>query len=93
VFEEVHEIERQMHAAGEDLAKYHEGPKHDEALARYSRHERNFSTCRVRHRPAGGERAGSTGVGQRDLDMPIKLLSGGQKSRAQLARLLLEGPD
>src|ERR1035437_4070398 len=25
--------------------------------------------------------------------MPIKLLSGGQKSRAQLARLLLEGPD
>src|SRR6185295_13653424 len=30
VFEEVHEIERQLHQAGEDLGKYHEGPQHDE---------------------------------------------------------------
>src|SRR3954471_19567712 len=42
VFEEVHEIERQMHAAGEDLAKYHEGPKHDEAMERYTRLETEF---------------------------------------------------
>jgi ATP-binding cassette, subfamily F, member 3 len=94
VFEEVHEIERQMHAAGEDLAKFPDGPKHEEALARYSRHETEFQHM-------GGyaiaRRVESVldqlGFAQRDLDTPIKLLSGGQKSRAQLARLLLEGPD
>jgi ATP-binding cassette subfamily F protein 3 len=33
------------------------------------------------------------GFAQRDLDLPIKALSGGQKSRAQIARLLLEQPE
>lgn len=94
VFEEVHEIERQMHAAGEDLAKYHEGPLHDDAMARYTRHETEFQHMQgydiarrvdtVLHQ---------LGFGEHDLDTPIKLLSGGQKNRAQLARLLLEGPD
>ncbi len=94
VFEEVHEIERQMHAAGEDLAKYPDGPKHEEALERYSRYEAEFQHMQgydiarrvdaVLH---------ELGFSERDLDTPIKLLSGGQKSRAQLGRLLLEGPD
>src|SRR3954463_1950251 len=43
VFEEVHEIERQLHAAGEDLAKFHEGPKHDEAMERYGHLEEQFN--------------------------------------------------
>ncbi len=94
VFEEVHEIERQMHAAGEDLAKYHEGPKHDEALARYSRHETEFQHMQGYDIARRVESVlDQLGFGQQDLDTPIKLLSGGQKSRAQLARLLLEGPD
>jgi ATP-binding cassette, subfamily F, member 3 len=94
VFEEVHEIERQLHIAGEDLAKYHEGPKHDEAMERYTRYETEFQHMQgydiarrvdaVLH---------ELGFSERDMDRPIKQLSGGQKSRAQLARLLLEGPD
>jgi ATP-binding cassette subfamily F protein 3 len=94
VFEEVHEIERQMHMAAEDMGKYPEGPKHDEAIERYTRYETEFNHMQgydiarrvdaVLH---------ELGFAERDLDRPIKQLSGGQKSRAQLARLLLEGPD
>jgi ATP-binding cassette subfamily F protein 3 len=94
VFEEVHEIERQMHKAAEDLAKYPEGPQHDAAIERYTRYETEFNHMQgydiarrvdaVLH---------ELGFSERDLDTPIKQLSGGQKSRAQLGRLLLEGPD
>jgi ATP-binding cassette subfamily F protein 3 len=94
VFEEVHEIERQMHQAAEDMGTYTEGPKHDEAVDRYTRLETEFQHMQgydiarrvdaVLH---------ELGFAERDLDTPIKQLSGGQKSRAQLARLLLEGPD
>jgi ATP-binding cassette subfamily F protein 3 len=94
VFEEVHEIERQLHQAAEDMGKYSEGSKHDEAVDRYTRYETEFNHMQgydiarrvdaILH---------ELGFAERDLDMPIKMLSGGQKSRAQLARLLLEGPD
>ena len=94
VFEEVHEIERRLHAAAEDLGKFHEGPDHEEAMARYTRLEAEFQHMK------GYDIARRVdivlqelGFGEADLDTPIKLLSGGQKSRAQLARLLLEGPD
>ena len=43
VFEEVHEIERQLHQAGEDLAKHPQGPEHDAAMERYSRLETEFN--------------------------------------------------
>ncbi len=94
VFEEVHEIERGMHQAAEDMGKYPEGPRHDEAVERYTRLETEFQHMQgydiarrvdaVLH---------ELGFSERDLDTPIKQLSGGQKSRAQLGRLLLEGPD
>ncbi len=94
VFEEVHELERQMHQAAEDMAKHPEGPEHDDAVERYSRYETEFQHMQgydiarrvdaVLHQ---------LGFSEADLDKPIKLLSGGQKNRAQLARLLLEGPD
>jgi ATP-binding cassette subfamily F protein 3 len=94
VFEEVHEIERQLHLAAEDLAKYPEGPQHDAAIERYTRFETEFNHMQgydiarrvdaVLH---------ELGFGEADLHKQVKMLSGGQKSRAQLARLLLEGPD
>jgi ATP-binding cassette, subfamily F, member 3 len=94
VFEEVHEIERLMHAAGEDLARCPDGPKHEDALARYSRHETEFQHMQGYDIARRVESVlDQLGFAQQDLDTPIKLLSGGQKSRAQLARLLLEGPD
>jgi ATP-binding cassette subfamily F protein 3 len=94
VFEEVHEIERQLHQAAEDLARYTEGPEHDAAIERYTRLETEFNHMQgydiarrvdaVLH---------ELGFGEADLHKQVKMLSGGQKSRAQLARLLLEGPD
>lgn len=94
VFEEVHEIERQLHQAAEDLAKYPEGPEHEAAIERYTRFETEFNHMQgydiarrvdaVLH---------ELGFSEADMEKPIKMLSGGQKSRAQLARLLLEGPD
>jgi ATP-binding cassette, subfamily F, member 3 len=94
VFEEVHEIERRLHAAAEDLGRFGEGPEHEEAMARYTRLEAEFQHMQGYDI---GRRVEvvlqQLGFGQADLDTPVKLLSGGQKSRAQLARLLLEGPD
>jgi ATP-binding cassette subfamily F protein 3 len=94
VFEEVHEIERQLHQAAEDLARFPEGPQHDAAIERYTRLETEFNHMQgydiarrvdaVLH---------ELGFSEADMEKPIKMLSGGQKSRAQLARLLLEGPD
>ena len=94
VFEELHELERQIHQTADLLAHHTEGPEHDEALEKYGHLEEQFQHM-------GGyeiERRVETvldqlGFAQRDLDLPIKALSGGQKSRAQIARLLLEGPD
>jgi ATP-binding cassette, subfamily F, member 3 len=94
VFEELHAIEKQMHETADLLSVHTSGPQHDAALEKYGELEHHFQHM-------GGydiERRVETvldelGFAQRDLDLPIKALSGGQKSRAQIARLLLEAPD
>jgi ATP-binding cassette, subfamily F, member 3 len=94
VFEEIHEIERQLHAAADDLARFPQGPDHDQAMARYTRLEAEFQHMKGYDIARRVEIVlQQLGFAQPDLDTPVKLLSGGQKSRAQLARLLLEGPD
>ncbi len=93
-FAEVQDIEHQLQQAAEDLGKYSEGTQHEEAMNRYDRLQHEFEHL-------GGydvQRRIEMTIQQlrfteRDLDLPIKALSGGQKSRAQIARLLLEGPD
>lgn len=93
-FEHVHDVERQMHEAAEDLAKHADGPEHDAAMARYSRLEHEFQHMggfEYQHRVEAA--LDELGFAERDLDLPTKALSGGQKSRAQIARLLLEAPD
>lgn len=93
-FAEIQEIERQLHQAAEDLGKFTEGPKHDETMERYDRLQHEFE-----HQGGYDIQRRIEIVTQqlrfteRDLDLPIKALSGGQKSRAQIARLLLEQPD
>ncbi len=94
VFEEVHELERKMHAAAEDLAKHTDGPQHDDAMERYSRLETEFQHMQGWDIARRVEAVlHELGFSESDLEKPIKMLSGGQKSRAQLARLLLEAPD
>jgi len=94
VFEELHAVEKQMHEAADLLSVHTSGPEHDATLEKYGELEHHFQHM-------GGydiERRVETvldelGFAQGDLDLPIKALSGGQKSRAQIARLLLEAPD
>ncbi len=94
VFEELHAIEKQMHETADLLSIHTSGPEHDAALEKYGELEHHFQHM-------GGydiERRVETvldelGFAARDMDLPIKALSGGQKSRAQIARLLLEAPD
>ena len=94
VFEELHAAERQMHEAAEMLAKHADGPDHDKWMERYGDLEHHFQTMGGYETERRVEAVlDQLGFAQRDLDLPIKALSGGQKSRAQIARLLLEGPD
>lgn len=93
VFEELRQTERQMHEAADLLAKAG-GEERPKLMERYGDLEHHFQTM-------GGydiERRveavlDQLGFAQGDMDLPIKALSGGQKSRAQIARLLLESPD
>ena len=94
VFEEVHALEKALHAAADDLAKHGSGPEHDAAMENYSRIEEQFNHLGgydYQHRVESV--LDQLKFTERDMDLPIKALSGGQKSRAQLARFLLEGPD
>jgi ATP-binding cassette, subfamily F, member 3 len=94
VFEELHEAERQLHEAAEMLAKHADGPDHDKWMQRYGDLEHHFQTMGGYDTERRVESVlDQLGFAARDLDLPIKALSGGQKSRAQIARLLLEGPD
>ena len=94
VFEELKAVETQMHEAADMMARHTSGPEHDAAIRRYDSLQHHFEHL-------GGweiERRVEVvlqelGFSQRDLTLPISALSGGQKSRAQLARMLLSGAD
>jgi ATP-binding cassette subfamily F protein 3 len=82
--ERLHELEAQM--ADPDLR--------DRAMGRYSQKLADFEmaggyTYEVEMRRV----LGGLGFGQDDWSKPLSLLSGGQRTRAQLARLLLSQPD
>ncbi len=90
-FAGVREVEAEMNEWAHRMA---DPAYHDEALVKYSRLQEQFEHM-------GGYiyetkiRMVLTGVGFResDYDIALPLLSGGQKTRAMLARLLLEEPD
>ncbi|MCL5275684.1 MAG: ABC-F family ATP-binding cassette domain-containing protein [Chloroflexi bacterium] len=91
VFAGLQEQQNQMHRMEEAMAG---GDASEELLNRYSELQEAFVH-------AGGydydlrikQTLDGLGFKQLDWDMPLNHLSGGQKTRALLARLLLEGPD
>jgi len=94
VFDELHEIERQMHEAADLLGKHPSGPEHDTAMERYGHLEEHFNHMGGYDIQRKVESVlNQLGFSTEDLDRKISTLSGGQKSRAQIAQLLLEGPD
>ncbi len=89
-FADVLALERRMHTLSEMISRTAVGPAQDELLAEYD-------TLTARFETAGGytyeqrlrEILGGLGFSDRDRQRPMAVLSGGEKCRAALARLLL----
>jgi ATP-binding cassette, subfamily F, member 3 len=94
VFEHLQEIERQIEQTAHMLAQHPDGPEHEAAMARYDHLQHQFEHL-------GGWDAqrrvemvlDQLGFHPAELDLAMGALSGGQKSRAQLAAMLLERGD
>jgi ATP-binding cassette subfamily F protein 3 len=94
VFDELHDIERQMHEAADLIGKHPSGPEHDAAMEKYGHLEEHFNHMGGYDIQRKVESVlDQLGFSTEDLDRKVGTLSGGQKSRAQIAQLLLEGPD
>lgn len=91
VFQSQIDLEKRMEEIADQMA---ESEDHDKFLKKYAR-------LQERHEKSGGysyqhqiDRVlGGLGFSRADYFLPVRVLSGGQKSRAVLARLLLEEPD
>ncbi len=90
-FADVLAIERKMHEISHEIAEKHEGPEYESLLELYGKLEAQFVA-------ADGyaietqlkEIVGGLGFTPEDLKLPMRALSGGQKCRAALAKLLLQ---
>ena len=91
VFADLRRMEAELAGLARGLA---EAAGHDEALARYSELQAEFER-REGYTYEGRIRTVLTGVGfsEDDFHAPLGHLSGGQRTRSLLARLLLEEPD
>jgi ATP-binding cassette subfamily F protein 3 len=84
-------LERKLQALAEQMAAEHAGPRLREHMAQYDRLSARFAA-------AGGytfeqrlnEVLGGLGFAPAEYDLPVAALSGGQKCRAALAKLLLQ---
>ena len=91
VFEKRRALEDKMLLLAEEMEETEEAP---DLLAAYAR-------IQEQHEQLGGydyeheinRILGGLGFSELDFNLPIRVLSGGQKSRATLAKLLLEKPD
>jgi len=91
VFAEVFALEKKLHDLGEQIAAAHEGPGLSELLETYERVNSRFLT-------AGGQEVetrireclGGLGFAPADYRLRVAVLSGGQKCRAALSKLLLQ---
>ncbi len=90
----VHQIEADMQTVAESLSSLPAGPEHDAAMKRFDHLQHLFEH-------AGGWEIDrkvdavieELGFRSTDMNTPVGQLSGGQKSRVQLARMLLEAAD
>jgi len=93
-FDHLHRLERQLEQISTRMAERHDSPDLPHLLAQYDR-------LRVRFETAGGysyrtriqEVLGGLGFAPSEFTKPVSALSGGQKCRAALAKLLLQEAD
>lgn len=94
VFTELLDIEHRMHDVSARLARLDPGPGQQALLEQYDRlHARFEAAGGYRIEARVGEILGGLGFAPADYTLPIGALSGGQKCRAALARLLLQDSD
>ena len=90
----LHELEAEFEKVTQELAQAKEGEDHQDLLDRYTYLEERLHREDVY---AAGSRVDAVleglHFGEEDLDRPLREFSGGQKSRASLARVLLRDPD
>jgi ATP-binding cassette subfamily F protein 3 len=91
VFADLHKQQRRLHQLEREMANPEQREK---ALARYGELLQQFELAGGYHYPQRIKRV-LTGLnfGEADFDQSLALLSGGQRTRAQLAKLLLTDPD
>ncbi|MCC7292858.1 MAG: ABC-F family ATP-binding cassette domain-containing protein [Phycisphaerales bacterium] len=90
VFTELLDIEHRMHDVSERLALLEHGPQQQELLEQYDRlHARFEAAGGYKIEARVGEILGGLGFEPADNALPLSALSGGQKCRAALAKLLL----
>lgn len=93
-FAEHRALELELRKLTEEIAEAHGGPGADDLLAKYDRLHAQFEAgggygyeIRIR------EVLGGLGFLPEDYQLPVRVLSGGQKCRASLARMLMSGAD
>lgn len=91
VFQYQIDLEKQMEEAANQIA---EEDDYEELLEKYARlQEKHEKADGYSYQHRIDKVLGGLGFSHADYELPIKVLSGGQKSRAVLARLLLKKPD
>jgi ATP-binding cassette subfamily F protein 3 len=92
IFKEQHDLEKQMEKVAEQMGA--SDADTDALLAKYARlQEQHEATGGYSYEHRINMVLGGLGLDSSYYDMPIGVFSGGEKSRAALARLLLEEPD
>ncbi|MCB9851241.1 MAG: ABC-F family ATP-binding cassette domain-containing protein [Phycisphaerales bacterium] len=82
--------EQELHDVSDRIAQLPPGPEHDAQMRAYDRlHAQIEAAGGYRRNESIGEILSGLGFSIPDLDLPIRVLSGGQRCRAALAKLLL----
>ncbi len=94
VFEEVRRHEQRMHELAEEMSRHHDSDELDAIMAEYDDVRAKFEAGDgYGYRTKINEVLGGLGFEPRDYELPVSALSGGQKCRASLAKLLLQDSD
>jgi ATP-binding cassette subfamily F protein 3 len=94
VFADLLALEHKLHAVSEQMSAHHDGPELQRLMTEYERINQRFiheGGYTFEHRL--GEILGGLGFTPADYQMKVRILSGGQKCRAALAKLLLRDPE